>query len=331
MGLKERVLENLHRRRQRIVDGDINCIPSPFKRFSEDFIGIEQSCYTTVTSFTKGGKSQFTSYTFIYKPLMYCYHSNSSVSIKILYFPLEETPERILERFICWLLFDYSNGDIRISPRDLRSTTSAVSEDILDLINSQEIQDILAYFEEHVIFPNVKLNPTGIFKYCVEYAHQHGKAYNTTIEYTDELGEKRTREIFDRYEPDDPNEYRLIILDTINLIDTERGMTLKQSMDKMSEYLAKYLRNWFGYSPVVIQQQAFEAENNEAFKLGRVRPSVVGLGDTKYTSRDSNIVLGLFSPVRFGLREYEGYDITKFRDNIRFLEVCVNRDKLPYL
>lgn len=54
MSLKERVLENLHRRRQRIVDGDINCIPSPFKRFSEDFIGIEQSCYTTVTSFTKG-------------------------------------------------------------------------------------------------------------------------------------------------------------------------------------------------------------------------------------------------------------------------------------
>ena len=60
MSLKERVLENLHRRRQRIVDGDINCIPSPFKRFSEDFIGIEQSCYTTVTSFTKGKSKYFT-------------------------------------------------------------------------------------------------------------------------------------------------------------------------------------------------------------------------------------------------------------------------------
>lgn len=40
----------------------------------------------------------------------------------------------------------------------------------------------------------------------------------------------------------------------------------------------------------------------------------------------SNIVLGLFSPFKFGLREYEGYDITKFKDHIRFLEVCVNRD-----
>ncbi len=108
-------------------------------------------------------------------------------------------------------------------------------------------------------------------------------------------------------------------------------MTLKQSMDKLSEYLAKYLRNRYNYSPVVIQQQAFESEGNEAFKLGKVRPSVAGLGDSKYTSRDSNVVLGLFSPFRFSLREYEGYDITKFKDNIRFLEVCVNRDKQNYL
>lgn len=40
----------------------------------------------------------------------------------------------------------------------------------------------------------------------------------------------------------------------------------------------------------------------------------------------SNVVLGLFSPFRFGLKEYEGYDITKFKDKIRFLEVIINRD-----
>lgn len=40
----------------------------------------------------------------------------------------------------------------------------------------------------------------------------------------------------------------------------------------------------------------------------------------------ANIVLGLFSPARLGLAEYEKYDITQFKDNIRFLEVCTNRD-----
>lgn len=329
--LKKYVIENLIKRRDRILNGQLNCIPSPFKRFSNDFIGIEQSCYFTVTSFTKGGKSQFTSYTFIYKPLMFCYFTKADVSLKVLYFPLEETPERIMQRFISWLLYDFSKGKIRISPKDLRSTISAVSQEVLDIINSDEIQDILSYFEEHVIFPEEAANPTGIYKYCKTYAEEHGTVYTKEGKYKDEFGNIQTRQVFNRYEQDNPNEYRLIIIDTINLIDTERGLTLKQSMDKLSEYCAKYLRNRYHYSPIVIQQQAFESEGNEAFKIGRIRPSVAGLGDSKYTSRDSNVVLGLFSPFRFALKEYEGYDISRFRDNIRFLEVIVNRDKHNYL
>ena len=324
--LRERVIENLNVRRHRILSGQLNCIPSPFKRFSNDFIGIEQSCYYTITSFTKGGKSQFTSYTFIYQPLMFCYYTKADIDIKILYFPLEETPERIMQRFISWLLYDFSDGNIRISPRELRSTTSAVSQKILDIVESEEIQDIIKYFEEHVVFPNEACNPTGIYKYCVKYAEEHGKTYYKTIQYKDEFGITQEKQVFDKYDQDNPNEYRLVMIDTINLIDTERGMTLKQSMDKLSEYCAKYLRNRYHYSPVVIQQQAFDQEGNEAFKIGRVRPSVAGLGDSKYTSRDSNVVLGLFSPFRFALKEYEGYDISKFKDNIRFLEMIVNRD-----
>lgn len=326
MTLRERVINNLQIRRQRLLDGQLNLIPSPYPRFSDDFLGIEQSCYYTVTSFTKGGKSQFTSYTFIYKPLMFCYHSKVDIDIKILYFPLEETPERILHRFISWLLFNFSDGRIRVSPKELRSTKTPVSQEILDIIASDEIQDIIKYFEDHVVFPDEPGNPTGIYKYCIKYAEEHGKVFTKTAKRKDEFGVVKEVQVFDRYEQNNPNEYRLVIVDTINLIDTERGMTLKQAMDKLSEYCAKYLRNRYHYSPVIIQQQAFESESNEAFKLGRVRPSVAGLGDSKYTSRDSNVVLGLFSPFRFALKEYEGYDISKFKDNIRFLEMIVNRD-----
>lgn len=324
--LKDLVIGNLEKRRERLLNGQLNRIPPPFTRFGEDFIGIEQSCYYTITSFTKGGKSQFTSYTFIYMPLLFCYESKAGIELKILYFPLEETPERIMQRFISWLLYDYSNGKIRISPKDLRSTVTPVSQEILDIIKSPEIQDIITYFEDHVIFPDETCNPTGIYKYCVRYAEEHGTVYTKVGKYKDEFGNLQERQVFDRYEQDNPNEYRLIIVDTINLIDTERGLTLKQSMDKLSEYCAKYLRNRYHYSPVIIQQQAFEQEGNEAFKIGRVRPSVAGLGDSKYTSRDSNVVMGLFSPFRFSLREYEGYNIAKFKDNIRFLEMIVNRD-----
>jgi len=324
--LYDRTLHEIEERRQRIVDGGVNCIPSPFKRFANDFCGIEQDTYYCVTSFTKGGKSQVVSFMFIFQAVVYSYFAKEQIDFKILYFPLEETKERIMQRFMSWLLFKKSRGSIRVSPKELRSTTSALDEDIIDRLKQFDIQDILNYFEEHVIFPTEAPNPTGIYKYCKQYAEEHGTVHKRTIQMKDELGQLQDVEVFDSYEQDNPNEYRMIIIDTINLIDTERGMTLKQSIDKLSEYCAKYLRNRYHYSPIVIQQQAFESEGNDAFKLGRVRPSVAGLGDSKYVSRDSDIVLGLFSPFRFGITEYFGYDISILKDHIRFLEVIVNRN-----
>ena len=325
-GLYDRTMQELSDRRQRILDGAANCIPSPFKRFTDDFCGIEQSTYYCVTSFTKGSKTQFTSFLFIFQALIYSYFAKEKIDFKILYFPLEETKERIMQRFMSWLLYKYSGGKMRISPKELRSTTTALDEKILDRLKQFDIQDLLQYFEDHVIFPNEAPNPTGIYKYCKQYAEEHGTVHRKTVKIKDEFGVMKDTEVFDYYEQDNPYEYRMIIIDTINLIDTERGMTLKQSMDKLSEYCAKYLRNRYHYSPIIIQQQAFESEGNDAFKIGRIRPSVYGLGDTKYTSRDANVVLGLFSPFRFGITEYFGYDITILKDHIRFLEVITNRD-----
>ena len=55
-------------------------------------------------------------------------------------------------------------------------------------------------------------------------------------------------------------------------------------------------------------------------------PSSDGLADCKTTTRDANLVIGLFSPFKYGLRDYEGYDITKFKNNIRFMQVLEDRD-----
>lgn len=258
---------------------------------------------------------------------MFAYRSKADIKVTIIYFALEETPERIMQRFTSYILYIYTKGQTRISPRDLRSSKNdkPVPQEVLNMIDSDEISDILDFFEANIIF-STEANPTGIYKFCREYARAHGvetrKNYTTVNEY----GMEVTKDAFESYIPNNPNEYVIPVIDTINIIDTEKGMNLKQSMDKLSEYLAKYLRNRYGQSPLVIQQQAFEQENNEAFRLNKVRPSVAGLGDSKYTSRDANVVLGLFSPARFGLTEYMGYDITKLKDNIRFLEVIVNRD-----
>ena len=332
MSLREETIQALKDRRQRILDGGINTIPSPFVRFSQDFLGWEQSTYYVVSSFTKGGKSQLVSF-LLFEAMLYCYYNekNTGVSMKVLYFPLEETPQRIMTRLSSWLLMKLKN--YRISPSDLRSSNNnrPLSQTTLDILESKEIVDILDYFESHIIF-STESNPTGIMKFCRQYAEEHGTTYTKPAKYKDEFGVMQETQTFSHYVPNNPNEYVMCLIDTINLIDTERGFTKKQAIDKLSEYCAKILRNNYGQSPIIIQQQSVENENIENVKLNRNRPSVSGLGDSKYTARDANIVLGIFSPFKFGLDTYladehgVGYDIRRMKDHFRTLEVLVNRD-----
>lgn len=332
MSLREDTLKSLKERRQRLLDGGINTIPSPFKRFSQDFLGWEQSTMYIFTSYTKGGKSQLVSY-LLFEALLYCYYNEkkTEVSMKILYFPLEETPQRIMTRLSSWLLMKLKG--YRISPSDLRSSNNnkPLSQEVLNLLESKEITDILDYFEKHIIF-STESNPTGIYKRCKQYAEENGRTYLKPAKYKDEFGQLHETQTFDYYIPYNPNEYVMCLIDTINLIDTERDYNKKQAIDKLSEYCAKILRNNYGISPVIIQQQSVENENIENVKLNRTRPTVAGLGDSKYTARDANIVFGIFSPFKFNLDTYladehgVGYDIRKLKDHFRTLEVLVNRD-----
>lgn len=324
MSITERTLEYFKRRRDKLLNGGINSIPSPFIRFQNDFIGIEQGKYYCITSSTKGAKTQFTSYMFLYTPILYAYEHPDQLRLKIFYYPLEESKESIVARFMSFLLFIKSG--IRIAPIDLRSTNNSkiLDSSIIELLESKEYKDILKFFEDTVIFSD-SANPSGVWFECRKYALEHGHIVTRKQKIKGQLGETQEVDTFDYYVPDDPDEYRIIMYDHVSLINTENGMTLKQSIDKLSEYCV-ILRNKYNFTPVIIQQQAFAGESLEAFKEKKLRPTIANLSDSKYCSRDANVVLGLFSPAKHDLREYMGYDITKLKDSVRFLEVIVNRD-----
>ena len=268
-------------------------------------------------------KSQFTNFMYVFTPILYAYNNPDKVKLKIIYFTLEENADRIVQRFMSFLLNHLSKGKIRISPRDLRSSdnTKPLPEEILETLKSDEYLKILDFFEKTIDFISDGCNPTGMYKICRDYALSQGTVITKKVQYGEDTFDK-----FDRYIPNDPKLYKLVITDHIALIEKERGFTDKQAIDKWSEYEVKYLRNRYGFTCVDIQQQAFEGEGIEAQKLGKIEGSIGSLGDSKYTARNANLVLGLFSPFKFELPQYKGYDITKFKDNIRFLKIYVNRD-----
>jgi hypothetical protein len=164
-----------------------------------------------------------------------------------------------------------------------------------------------------------------INKYLVEKAAKHGQIVEKNIN-KDPNGAPIMR--FDKYIPNNPKRYWIIIIDHISLMLEERGFTTKQNIDKMSQYLVQ-IRNNFNATPVVIQQLAFDSENDERHKSGRLTPTVKDFGDSKYTTRDANVIMTLFNPAQYQLDRFQGYNVSNLGNSYRNLEILLNRDGEP--
>lgn len=324
------VINNLEERRQNVLHGGVNCIPLPFTRFRNEVPGIEQGQYVVVSANQKVGKTNFANFIYVFHALDYAFEHKDQCSVHIIYFALEESVQKIIERYMSYLL--YKIDGYRLAPADLRSTSTEypVPIEALDLLKSEKYQERLKFFEECVRFETENTNPTGILRVCEEYAKSVGDYQSEKIK-SKGIFEKDV-EVFKSYKQYDPNHYKICIIDHIGLVDKEQGFKgTKEAVDKTSEYFVKYLRNRYNFTCVAIQQQASDSEGLEAIKAKRMVPSAAGLGDSKYTARDADLVLGLFDPSKFGLPAWLGYSIqqadgTGLQNYGRFLYVLANRN-----
>lgn len=326
-GLVNRVIDFIKERRDRVLRGDLNCIPCPFKRFRRYFVGVEQGKMYIVTGQTKASKTQIANYLFIYNSILYAYHHPEKIHLRIFYFPLEETQEAITLRFMSFLLYTISEGRVRVSPMDLKSSDERkpLDPEVIELLESNKYQEILNFFDEHITFAPVR-NPTGLYSTAIKYAKTHGTIHYKSIDIkdrNDNVVDHKT--VFDYYKADDPNEYVIFFVDHVGLVDTESGLDLYKSIAKLSEY-CMVIRNYYNYIPVLIQQQSTETGSLEAFKANKIRPTQAGLADNKATAKDATVLLGITNPYSFELNNYYRYDLTKLGSSARFLEVILNRE-----
>lgn len=321
--LYDRVYEQIVNRRDRLLKGNINCIPWGFPRFEEENPGIEQGRYYLISANSKVGKTQIADWLFLYNTIQQVLENNLKIKLKIFYFSLEMTKEeKMLSAFANIL---YIKEGLRIAPKDLKSTKAdrILSEDVLLII--EKYKPYFEKIEEIVEFIDDVRHPFGIYNLVREYALANG-----TVHYREIDIDGKITKVEDYYEPNNPDEYVMIMIDHISLISPEKRngvqLTLHESISVLSsDYLIK-LRNRFNYIPVVIQQQSAAQESVDNKKANKLKPSLDGLADNKLTGRDANVILGLFSPFRHEIPEYMGYDVVFFKDNIRFLEIMGGRE-----
>lgn len=327
-------------------NGYFNCIPfMGMERLEKYLPGIEQSTYYLIAAASGVGKSKLARYLFIHNPIMFLENNpDSDIQLDILYFSLEESKEKVILAEVSKYL--YTQHKLNLSIKQLSSVGRYNVLSTEDLQKVQQSEEHVNNFLKRVkIFDNVR-NATGIYKTVRDFALTIGTYYDkndtplTPQEvHNVKIGVGESYKKVSYYKTHNPKHYVIVLIDHISLLQPETDETLWQSMSKMSSNYCLHIRDKFGFIPVVVQQLAadkerIEANFSKADLVQKLEPSLDGLGDNKTIARDVNIALGLFAPDRYKITEHNGYDITRFRDRYRSMNIMKSRDgiankKLP--
>lgn len=341
-------LNKIKQNKDNYNNGKPNCIPFEwFPKLRKVLPGIIQGTGWIISAASGIGKTQFTKHNFVFEPIKWIKeHSDSGISIKILYFALEESKQEFMLSMICNRL--YHKYGIELDVLELQSMyEKTISEDIYEKI--LECEEYFNDLEKYIEVIDTISNPYGIYNYVRQYSIDNGTHYyynfkkdkekvNTLPhveakkqpDYKDSWG-------YSHYIPNNPDEYVIVIVDHASLLTPEKGGTLHQAMTDMSAtYGRKQITKHYNYIYVQVQQQSAEGEKAEFTKMGgkieeKFKPSLANLGDNKLTARDAHCVIGIFAPARYNIQTYEGYKINQMKDCFRSIIVLKNRIGAGYI
>lgn len=189
------------------------------------------------------------------------------------------------------------------------------------------IREAYLYVEELLtcmIVVEDPIHPTKIFHDIIDYHFDKiGKVFRR------EAHDKKKRGVIYGWQPNpgEENSMTMMLIDHWALLMNEQGFDTKQTMDLMSKYFVT-LRNLFGIIGVGIQQ--FNTDITSMYRMnkkgdGLITPQRIDFGDSRYTFRDANVVLGLIKPSIYDIPTYHKYDIKKLGPNFIAMHLMKNR------
>lgn len=297
-------------------------IPHRFERLSKYVPSWQKGTYYLIGAESGVGKSAF--FIDAIESILDWYienKNNTDIKIDLNVFSFEVKLKDILAKLICKRIYKdykilldinmvYEKGTANILPNEIRS----IIDKYLDYFD--EIQDWLTIYD-------TPINPTGVYKIIKSKALKNGK-------------EDKSEEGKTIYIPNNPNLFRMWGVDHVvkSAGENNNGVYLegKAKIDKLSEY-AVICRNIYDDSFMFLQQ--FNRQLGAAQRVAKLNTKVDAeeikiqsddFKETGNTYEDADIVFGLFSPYKYKLSNYLGWDIDQLRNRIRILQVLKYRD-----
>lgn len=279
-------------------------------------IGVLPSHYYLVGADSGVGKTTFADYNFLLTPY---FEKPDDVDVQWFYYSLEIGAAMKKAAWLNYIIHREEGVTIPVTDLAGFKGTKLTSEQMRLIRKYSPMVEQLA---KDIRLHDDDINPTGIYFDLLDFAEKNGKFIYETKNIKGQQTEVRKD-----YIPNDPNQRVIVIIDHLALLSSEKGKKKKELMDLMSEY-AKFFRNKCGYTFVIIQQFNTSLENNsrsQSRNEQRIVPTRLDFGDSTYTYRDADIVIGGVCPAKFEYTSYRNYNIALFGESLTFWFVIKNR------
>lgn len=292
--------------------------------------GVQKHRIYGVASPPKVGKSTFVDYGFVIQPFLYCLANNIPIEWKYYSFELD----RVSKEFDFATYFLYHDYDMRqikleegvtvggkeiidLSPDYLRGrllddndNVITVKEEVFTVLKDvyeSRIKPLFGDYSDNGIlitpglidFIEQKDNPTEIYKSLKSHAEKNG--YFIKNSHGRITGYKNTSGV---------DKYTIIIIDHLRKLIPEKGWQLKQTVDKMSEYMVD-LRNWCDFTFVPIIHTNRNLANALQFGGDEIYPTGDDVKDTGNLSEDVDYLFTAFNPndSKYKLKKHFGLNL----------------------
>ena len=249
--------------------------------------GIQKKTYYLIFSDSGTGKTSIALY-MLYR----CLIDDPNRKIKIVYFTLEMSPNKLLAKLLG--LYLYEKYGIILPYKKLMSWEVPLSDELYKYV--EEGKNWLEEISQKLIIYDKSLNRDSFYRTMMELLESMGS-------FTESDDGKRRI-----YVPNDPDLLILGVIDHLALCSPKSGESKKSEMDAISSY-AVNLRERCNVSWFILQQANRGSTDMARRNAELYEPSRQDLKDTECTYNDSDVCIGLFNPVKLKLKTTRGYPI----------------------
>lgn len=333
----DQLFNTIKRNQQNKLTGKVNSIYWSMPRLTEElnFPGFIPGKYYGVTANTHIGKTIFTKWLVLLSTYERWLEYGGSFHWEVIWFALEESESDFWNSIIALCIYlKYGHKYLLNSSIISGFSKKTMTEEELKVVFEARNHPFFIECTQRVTVIDSILNPTGL-KYEVDKIFLRKSIGTWNSE--DENGKKG---IFNYKLNSDT--YIHVVTDNLNILQEEKNFHTGSIMTKsqtMEFYSTAYCLNVFckRYNAIVtdVQQQSAESEAKLYTHKGEVvesklEPTLSDLGDSKKTSRNWDVGLGLFNPVRHDIKKINGFniDIPKLGGGDKYRKLIILKDRI---